>query len=69
MASKKVTTTWQENPDDVILLVNRSSNNYILELPTGRCRLDANRTIRTLRSITRIEQVKSLIEQGELVIE
>lgn len=69
MASKNATTTWQESTDDVIMLVNRSGNNYILELPTGRCRLDAHRTIRTLRSITNIEQVKRLVEQGELVIE
>lgn len=69
MTSKSATTTWQESPNDVIMLVNRSANNYILELPTGRCRLDAHRTIRTLRSITNVEQVKRLVEQGELVIE
>ncbi len=69
MTSKNATTTWQKSTDDVIMLVNRSDNNYILELPTGRCRLDAHRTIRTLRSITNIEQVKRLVEQGELVIE
>ena len=61
--------TWQENPDDVILLVNHSSNNYILEMPSGRCRLDAGRTLRTLRSIIKIPQVRDLVEQGVLTIE
>lgn len=69
MTTKGATTTWQESTDDVIMLVNRSDNNYVLALPTGRCRLDAHRTIRTLRSITNIDQVKRLVEQGELVIE
>ena len=43
--------TWQKNPDDIIMLVNRTGNNYILDLPTGRYRLDANRRMRTMRSI------------------
>jgi hypothetical protein len=69
MGYQTVTTPWQKKPDDVILLVNQSSNNYILELPTGRVRLDAGRTIRTLRSIMKLDPVKALVEEGELVIE
>ncbi len=61
--------TWQENPDDIIVLVNRSRNNYILELPAGRFRLDAGRRMRTLRSIMKVQQVKQLIDQGNLAIE
>lgn len=61
--------TWQENKDDIILLVNRSSKNYILELPAGRYRLDAGRRMRTMRSICNIKEVKELLEQGSLVIE
>ena len=61
--------TWQEKPDQIIMLANRSKNNYILELPAGRYRLDAGRRMRTLRSILKINQVKALVDQGSLVIE
>lgn len=69
MASNVNTNTWQENPDDIIVLANRSGKNYILELPAGRYRLDAGRRMRTLRSILNIREVKELLEQGSLVIE
>ena len=69
MANRVNENTWQENPDDIILLVNHTRNNYILELPAGRCRLDAGRSLRTLRSICNIKQVQELLEQGSLVIE
>jgi hypothetical protein len=61
--------TWQENPDDIIMLANRSAHNYLLEMPTGRYRLDAGRRMRTLRSILKIAEVKVLLDQGNLVIE
>lgn len=63
------TNTWQEDKDDIIILANRSDRNYILELPAGRCRLDAGRRMRTLRSILKNSQVKELLQQGSLVIE
>lgn len=61
--------TWEENPEDVILLVNQSQKNYILELPAGRYRLDAGRRMRTLRSIMNYAQVKELLDRGDLTIE
>lgn len=61
--------TWQENPEDIIMLANRSKNNYILELPAGRYRLDAGRRMRTLRTILKVTQIKELLDQGNLVIE
>jgi len=63
------TNTWQEDKDDIIILANRSNKNYVLDLPAGRCRLDAGRRMRTLRSILKISQVKELLQQGNLVIE
>lgn len=69
MSTQPYGNTWQENPDDIIMLVNRTKNNYVLELPSGRCRLDAGRRIRTLRSILKIPQVKDLVEEGKLQIE
>lgn len=69
MSNNVVGNTWQENPDDIIVLVNRSGSNFILELPTGRYRLDAGRRMRTMRSIMKVQQVKQLIDQGSLAIE
>jgi hypothetical protein len=69
MSKKQASTTWQEDPNDVILVSNRTGQNFILELPTGRCRLDAGRKLRTLRSILKIGQVKQLVDAGQLVIE
>jgi hypothetical protein len=61
--------TWQEDPTQIIVLANRSRNNYILEMPSGRFRLDAGRSMRTIRSILNIPQVKELVSQGQLVLE
>jgi hypothetical protein len=65
----KYGNTWQEDPDDIIILANKSQNNYIIDMPSGRCRLDAGRKIRTLRSIINIQQVRDLVEEGILTIE
>jgi hypothetical protein len=69
MSNNVTGTTWQENTDDIIIVVNRSRNNFILELPSGRYRLDAGRQMRTLRSIMKVQQVKQLIDQGSLAVE
>lgn len=69
MSNNVTGNTWQENPAEIIVLVNRSKNNYYLELPSGRFRLDAGRRIRTLRSIMKVQQVKQLVDQGNLAIE
>ncbi len=69
MSNNVTGNTWQENPEDIIVLVNRTPSNYILELPSGRYRLDAGRRMRTLRSIMKVQQVKQLIDQGNLVVE
>jgi hypothetical protein len=61
--------SWQENPEDVIVLVNRSEHNFILDLPAGRYRLDAGRRMRTLRSILNSPQVIALVHEGQLVVE
>ena len=74
MATKNQTAgadavTWLQIPEDVIVLVNRSERNFILDLPTGRYRLDAGRRMRTLRSILSYPQVIALVDEGQLVIE
>ncbi|BAM00263.1 MULTISPECIES: hypothetical protein [Caldilinea] len=61
--------TWKEDPDDIIILVNRTNKNLILDLPTGRYRLDAGRRMRTLRSILKYPQIMELVENGSLTLE
>jgi hypothetical protein len=61
--------TWKEDPDDIIVLVNRTNKNLILDLPTGRYRLDAGRRMRTLRSILKYPQIMELVENGSLTLE
>lgn len=69
MSNNITGTTWQEDPDDIIVLVNKTKNNYILDLPSGRIRLDAGRRMRTLNSIMKVPQVKLLFDQGSLAVE
>jgi hypothetical protein len=69
MSNNITGNTWQDDADLIINLVNRTRNNYILELPSGRVRLDAGRRMRTLRSIMKVQQVKELVDQGSLVVE
>ena len=68
-ASGKDVISWMEDPKTIIFLTNKSSNNFILELPTGRYRLDAGRRMRTLNSILNIPAVKELVDKGELAVE
>lgn len=60
--------TWDPDTKDIIMLINRSSKNYILELPAGRYRLDAGRKMRTLRSIMKVAQVQQLIDSGDIEV-
>ena len=69
MARKLDHATWQEDPANVITLVNRSTHNYILELPSGRFRLDAGRSMQTMNSILNIKSIRGLVEQGLLTVE
>jgi len=68
MLNSQTTLTWDNDPDDIIILVNKTSNNYILELPTGRYRLDAGRRMRTLRSIMNVPQIRTMLDEGNLAL-
>ena len=69
MADKLRDNTWQEDPANIIVLANHSKHNYILELPSGRYRLDAGRRMRTLRSILNLPEVQKLVDDGYLSLE
>ena len=68
MQKRRDNLSWMQNKDKVVTLSNVSSQNFILELPTGRCRLDAGRTLRTLGSVTASPSIKALIDKGDLVV-
>lgn len=67
--ANKDNVTWMEDKKSIIFLTNKTKNNFILELPAGRYRLDAGRRMRTLRSILDIAQVKELVDKGELAVD
>ena len=60
---------WLEDKANVIALANTSNENFILDLPTGRYRLDAGRRMLTLRSSLTFAQVKALVDGGKLVVQ
>ena len=68
-ASGKDTVSWMLDKKSIIFLTNKSKHNFILELPTGRYRLDAGRRMRTLNSILDIATIKELVDKGDLVVE
>jgi hypothetical protein len=68
MARKLEANTWQDDPADVITLVNKTSRNYILDLPSGRVRLDAGRRMRTLKSILDVAGIRDLVNEGSLEV-
>jgi hypothetical protein len=55
--------------EETITLVNTTQHNFILDLPAGHYRLDAGRRMRTLRSILKFDQVKQLVDQGDIRVE
>jgi hypothetical protein len=69
MADNSNQLTWMEDPADIIVLTNQTKQNFILDLPSGRLRLDAGRRMRTLRSILKVAQVQQLVDAGQLKVE
>jgi hypothetical protein len=69
MADNSNQLTWMEDPADIIVLTNQTKQNFILDLPSGRFRLDAGRRMRTLRSILTVAQVQQLVDAGQLKVE
>lgn len=68
MDGKYDDVTWMHNRGELITLVNTSRRNFVFDLPTGRLRLDAGRSIRTEASLAAKPQIKQLIEDGELSV-
>lgn len=68
MDKKYDNVTWMQNKGELITLLNESSKNFILDMPTGRLRLDAGRSVRTSASLAAEPRIKELIDKGELTV-
>ncbi len=60
--------TWMHNKGEVITLINQSSRNFILEVATGRLRLDAGRSLKAKASLAADPRISALIKKGDLAV-
>jgi hypothetical protein len=68
-ASKKHRSLeYDWDPGKFVLVHNKSSNNILLDLPTGCFRLDAGCTFRMTSDIADVPQVKDLIAAGQVEV-
>jgi hypothetical protein len=63
----KAPFTWK--PADVIEVTNASDENILLDLDSGRLRLDIGRTTRMTASALEVPQVTALINTGKLKVQ
>jgi hypothetical protein len=63
----KIPYTWR--PEDVVSVTNTTNENFLLELDSGRLRLDAGRTIRLTGSAMDQQQMVALMNAGKLKVE
>jgi hypothetical protein len=59
--------TWK--PTDIIEVTNASDENILLDLDSGRLRLDAGRTLRLTASALEVPQLTSLVNQGKVKVQ
>jgi hypothetical protein len=57
------------DPEKWVLVTNKSSQNILLDLPTGYFRLDSGRSFRMTPDIVNIPQVKDLVDAGQIEID
>jgi hypothetical protein len=58
--------TWK--PSDVIEVTNTTGENILLDLDSGRLRLDAGRTTRLTASAREQPQLTALVNQGRVKV-
>lgn len=59
--------TWK--PTDVVEVTNDGPDNILLELDSGRLRLDAGRTLRLTASALEQQQLAALVSQGKVKVQ
>ena len=65
--SSKSPFTW--NPNDIIEVTNASDENILLDLNSGRLRLDIGRTLRLTASALEQHQLTALANQGKVKVQ
>jgi hypothetical protein len=65
--STKSPFTWK--PTEVIEATNASDENILLDLDSGRLRLDVGRTVRLTASALEVPQLTSLVNQGKVKVQ
>ena len=56
------------DPQGFVFVHNKTSQNILLDLPTGAFRLDAGRSFRMTPDIADVAQVKDLIATGQIEV-
>ena len=56
------------DPQGFVFVHNKTSQNILLDLPTGAFRLDAGRSFRMTPDIKDVPQVKNLVAAGQIEI-
>jgi hypothetical protein len=65
--STKSPFTWK--PTDIIEVTNASDGNILLDLDSGRLRLDVGQTLRLTASALEVPQLTSLANQGKVKVQ
>ncbi len=65
--ANKLPITWKNK--DIVEITNLTGENFLLDLDSGRLRLDAGRTIRVTDCALEHHHVNALINTGKLRVE
>ena len=70
MSNSKKTSALDHDwdPQGFVFVHNKTSQNILLDLPTGAFRLDAGRSFRMTPDIKDVPQVKDLVAGGQIEI-
>ena len=67
-SKKRSTPDHDWDPQGFVFVHNKTSQNILLDLPTGAFRLDAGRSFRMTPDIKDVPQVKDLVAGGQIEI-
>ena len=67
-SKKRSTPDHDWDPQGFVFVHNKTSQDILLDLPTGAFRLDAGRSFRMTPDIKDVPQVKNLVAAGQIEI-
>ena len=65
---RRTSLEYDWDPQNYVVVHNRSANNILLTVPTGYFRLDAGRSFRMTPDIADLPQIKDLVAAGQVEI-